>query len=312
MAYRNDALDATSPRQIRPIVPAANTMQAVFDHISESPNLRPTQTRDTLSALRTLSRVTGRPLDTIPAQTKQVRHLTEGVTPARFEMSTGRWANVKSLVFKAIEIFGTKPRSGRLITEPSQAWQRLLDQLPPKELRIPLTPFVRWCTERGVDPEEVTQADAEAYGQELEELRTRSRPRGAYCAMVRAWNKATTVCSSWPPLKIVLDQRRNHYALPLNAFPTSFQKDVEAMIKDAVGADLMSSRSRRPIKPVSAESRRNLCRAFASALVHTGRDISTITCIADLVTLEAARQGLQFILDRQGGSLFPVSDHETV
>jgi integrase len=254
-----------------------------------------------LSGLRTFSQVTGLPLGQIPTGTRELRLLMNTVSPALHNMTERRWGNVRSLVFKAVNLAEERCRADRQRHELSPQWAELLAPLPMKQVQIPLRPFARWCSAAGIEPHHVTQAVAGAYGHYLEEQSTRARPREAYCAMVRAWNKASELNDHWPPLKIVLDTQYDHYVLPWSTFPASFCDDVDAMIVDAMGVDLTASRTRRPIKAVTARNRRCLIRAFASGLVRAGRDPNSIERIADIVTIEAARAGLQFILDRLGG-----------
>lgn len=54
----------------------------VRDRISARVDLPDLARRDMLSALRTLARVAGRPLDTIPARVPNLRDLLESVRPA--------------------------------------------------------------------------------------------------------------------------------------------------------------------------------------------------------------------------------------
>ena len=48
-----------------------------------------------------------------------------------------------------------------------------------------------------------------------------------------------------------------------------------------------------------------MLRAFASALVHQGRDPRSLRGIRDLVELDAARLGLAFVYDRAGKKTTP-------
>ena len=225
------------------------TLQIVFETVEARRELGSTGRRDLLSALRTFSRITGRPLGEIPTEMRELRQLKKTVSPALHNISRGRWANVCSLVFKAVELAEEGDRADRQRYELSPQWAELLAPLPMKQVQIPLRPFARWCSAAGIEPCDVTQAAAEAYGHYLEEQSTRARPREAYCAMIRAWNKASEFNDQWPPSKIVLDTRYEHYALPWSTFPASFRDDVDAMIVDAMGTDLTASRTRRPIKP---------------------------------------------------------------
>lgn len=281
--------------------PLPVSMQGVFDLVYGDATLPPIRRRDLLSALRALERTIRRPLASIPCQLRVVRELMDSVAPARFNMSAARWANVRSLVFKSLTITGGITKANRRRTEPSLQWVERLAPLPKRRFQIVLRSFARWCSERDIEPDDVTQEVFKAYAAWMEEYRKRSRPREAYCALVRAWNKAREISPAWPALIVILDNRRDQYALPLEEFPISFQQDIEAMVDDALGRDPLSSRTARPVRPVTAETRVRMIRAFASALVRSGWEIESLQSLADIVTVKAAKTGLRFILARLDG-----------
>jgi hypothetical protein len=66
------------------------------------------------------------------------------------------------------------------------------------------------------------------------------------------------------------------------------------------GDDPFSDEARRTAGPVTLRFRRVQLRQLASALVHSGRYIATITRLADLVEIDAAKQILTFFWGRNG------------
>jgi hypothetical protein len=54
------------------------------------------------------------------------------------------------------------------------------------------------------------------------------------------------------------------------------------------------------VRPATLAHREWQIRAFASALVRTGRDAATLTSLSDLVEIDAFKTGLRFFLDREG------------
>jgi len=55
------------------------------------------------SALNTIARALGRPLDAIPTAPARLRPLLAGVTPAMANVSTGSWRNALSLLSAAVD-----------------------------------------------------------------------------------------------------------------------------------------------------------------------------------------------------------------
>jgi hypothetical protein len=222
------------------------------------------------------------------------------LAPRRYGISKGRWANVRSLVFRSLEVAGAPRLPGRSSKPPSPAWTRLIEPLPYRPLQVALLPFARHCSRLGLDPPQVDQSTFECFALDLEAFSGRTRPREAYLDACRAWNKAGESYPHWPGFRVQVENRRDQYALDWASFPTSLKADIDAMARAAISPDPISATSRRPIRPVSAEKRVRMLRSFASALVHQGRDPKSIRGIADLIELEAARQGLAFIYDRAG------------
>jgi hypothetical protein len=64
----------------------------------------------------------------------------------------------------------------------------------------------------------------------------------------------------------------------------------------------MEDMAHRPVRLATRRLREEQLRAFASALVQRGRDPATICGLADLVSLDAVKDGLRFFVDRRGGA----------
>ena len=99
---------------------------------------------------------------------------------------------------------------------------------------------------------------------------------------------------------IVQPRYAKPYALRLEAFPASFQAEVEAWLRRLACDGPLDEGPLRPLRPRSLEQRRFYLRQAASALVQSGRDPATITGLADLVTVEAMQAILRFFLARSG------------
>jgi integrase len=176
----------------------------------------------------------------------------------------------------------------------------LLAPLPVRPLRVAITPFARYCTCQGIDPVEVTRSTFDGYGVYLEEFCLRTRPRGAFLDLRRAWNRAAEQNSpTWPPVRFAVDDRRPRYSRPRSDFPASLKDDVDDMVREVTCRISLSGH--RPIRPISAKAREIHLRALASAIVASGRDASSLKSIADLVGIDAVAAALEHILDRLGG-----------
>lgn len=277
------------------------SLEHVFERLGMIEGLSARVRADCRSALRTVARIIGRPLKEIPASPRYLRSRMDELSPARFGLTRGRWANIRSLVLKALKLAGVAALPSRHVSRLSPEWQRLYDLLPKQPQRVILSRFMHRCSELGIAPQDVAQEAFEQFAEELEQYGLRSRPWQSYRECCRAWNCAAANVPGWPSTIIVVPDRRNRYSLSWENFPASLKADIDAMLEAAISPDLLSPTSRRPIKPVSARSRLVLLRRFISALVLRGRDPLTLRSITDLVETETARQGLRFFLDRKGG-----------
>jgi len=279
---------------------ALPTLDHVFQHLERVEGL-PARTRaDCRSALSSLARIIGRPLNDIPANPRWLRSRLNELAPARFGLSRGRWANLRSLALKALRLTGIAALPSRHVSSLSPEWQRLYDFLPRRPQRVSLSRFMHRCSEFGIPPQDVTQEEFERFADEIELWGLRARPRQVYRDACRAWNWAVKKVPRWPGTIMVVPDRRNWYSLPWESFPSSLKADIDAMLQAAISPDPLSPTSRRPIKPVSARSRATLLRRLVSALVLSGSDPLTLRTIADLVETETVRQGLRFFLERNG------------
>ena len=91
------------------------------------------------------------------------------------------------------------------------------------------------------------------------------------------------------------------WTLPETAFPQSFRADVDAWFQRATSDDPFSSPPRGALRRSTIRTRRHQLFKAASALVFSGHPIEAVRSLADLVTLEAFRTLVRYLLDRQNG-----------
>ena len=110
-------------------------LDGVLNAVRSTPRLTARQSREIVSALRVLSKLTGQPLEAVPAEVPFVRKLLGEVRPARHDISHKRWANIGSLIFKGLDIAGIPRRPGRSRVELTPIWDQYLGPLPYRPYR---------------------------------------------------------------------------------------------------------------------------------------------------------------------------------
>ena len=284
---------ASRRNQIRELS-LAEVLAAVF-----SANLPDRRRQEMASALRTVSRVLGKPLASVPADPRRLSDRLKQVSPLAIDISPGRWNNIRSHVRSSLALV-QRMAPGRHLNNMSPAWEALWTQLKSRPARIALSRFVRFCSAEGIEPEGVTAATFVAFRTDLDHTLLNS-PDRAFAALARGWRLAQKEIYRWPRAGIATPDRRNRWTLPLTRFPASFQEDCKAWCDRLAGRDLLEEVSFRPARPITVRHRNFQIRSFASALVLCGRDPATIISLRDLIEIEAFKEGLKFFIERKGG-----------
>ncbi|MHB2168939.1 tyrosine-type recombinase/integrase [Alsobacter sp. R-9] len=267
------------------------TLSDVAVHIG-SVDMPPRRRGEMLSALRTVARVLGRPLDAIPADPRALTQLTSGVSHLAHGISAGRWANTRSLAGKALELVQpVMPSRQRAVLLPE--WDALLGALGTLQRRYALSAGLRWLSAQGIAPAAVTGDDLERLRTALLETSLRARPHEVWARFAHAWNAARASTEGWPDVAAVVVDRRKAVTLPWTAFPASLQRDAEAWLSRQAGHDIMDEDGPpKPLRPTTIESYRYLLRSVASSAVAEGIEAASLTGLADLVKLPVYKAAL--------------------
>ena len=163
-----------------------------------------------------------------------------------------------------------------------------------------LSRLMRWASAEGIAPEHLDQAAMDRFGAALMQDSFHQNPRDCWRRTVVAWNAAVEEVPGWPQQRLAPPPGRERYVLALEAFPAPFQADAQAWLDRLAGKAGLDVGPVKPLRPATIDKWRFALRQLGSALVASGRDIATITRLADLVTPEAADAILRFYLERAG------------
>jgi hypothetical protein len=250
------------------------------------------------SALRTMARALGKPLERIPARPRLLVERLKPIAPGAIGISLRRLNNVRSLVRASLML--VQPMApGRHVNKLLQSWQRLSDQLPSESVKRSVSRLMRFCSARDIEPETITEETLQLFREHLDD--TLKIPHKVLSITARGWRRAQNAVTDWPKVKLEIPDRRKFWTLPFAAFPESLSKDCEVWLNKLAGRDLLDETSFPPVCSATLVLRQRQVRSFASALTLHGRDPKTITCLADLVDIGSFKDGLRFLLARRGG-----------
>ena len=276
------------------------TLEQIVAAIKTDASVKKRRKQDLLSALNTVSRVTGMPLANLPSEPRQLSPRLANVGPAAHGITDGRWANIRSLVGKAVATAHPR-RPGRQDHPLDPVWDALLAQLEPRYQRAAVVAGLRWLSAQGIGPASVTHDDLVRFMEALRTQSLRIRPDDVCRRFIGAWNAARESVPGWPSLPLMWTSRKVVRSLPWSDFPASFTEDVDRWLDRQSGKDLFAEDGpSSPLKPITRKSYEGMMGTNAWALVQAGVAPETICSLADLVTSKNFKLILQDLWSRTG------------
>lgn len=226
--------------------------------------------RDMRSAFAALAR-SGVDLSHVAASPAGVRAVLAGLSPRRLGTSEKRFANIRSLVVRAVEQFGQRRIWITKEIALAPVWEELLSRIPEREHRWALSRLACFCTVKGILPGGVTVDTLRDLYAALEAEVMIKQPRGLLKHTIAVWNMCMKRVPGWPATTLASPFKTAPAMLPLEAFPPSFQANVAAWEERMRNPDPLD-----PTAPVRALREPTLAgyrftfRRIASALVRAG------------------------------------------
>ena len=259
--------------------------------------------QDLCSAVRSVAKLLGATPTDIAADTALLRRRLEVIFPEAHGLSRGRWANIRSLVGKALAL--ARPiLPGRNVHPLLPEWEKLAQGLEFNR-RVSVLPLLRFLSARSVAPSQVTGADLKDYQNAIVADRLRKSPEKTWDHLAWVWNRCVRDVEGWPAIEIERVSRRESYVLPWSAFPASFKEDVDHFLDRLSGRDLSEDGPLRPARSSTLKTRQYQLRIAASALVHRGHDPQSLASIAAMLSFERYQEILRFFVERHDGQTSP-------
>ncbi|WP_198376346.1 site-specific integrase [Neoroseomonas rubea] len=277
------------------------TLAELMARIQADTTLSESRRKDWASALRSLAKGLGQPVDILRAGPVDLRQRLRGVTPAMAGFRPGRWRNVLSLVTGALTHVGIVVVASRIDMEPSPAWQACLGLLEPgPERHFHAWRFARYCSQRDISPAAVDAVVLEAYLHDLTRRSLVAEPERAAREVARLWNAAADQHPDWPQQRMPVPDRRLAQSSNFDAYPETLRQDLERWLAWLADPSPFVNRPFRPLRPMSRATRLRQIRAYLGALIETGLKPEEIVDLAAVVTPARAGQALEVFWKRAG------------
>jgi integrase len=248
-----------------------------------------------------VAKALGRRPEEIEANPRLLGMRLKDLSAAALGISDGRLANIKSLFRQALGMV-TPVMPGRSDAPLSAAWDALMGHLAGNRHRpdrIRVMRLVRWLSGEEIAPEAVATADLGRFEKRLLGEALLKNPAATWRDAVEAWNRCVEKVPGWPQLRIERQSRKETYTLPWSAFPESLKADVDAWLRRLACVDLDDEGPVRAVKPSTRRTREYQLRSFCSALVHKGVAAEQLRALADCLSLDHLKLGLNFYLERR-------------
>lgn len=212
-----------------------------------------------------------------------------GNSPAEVGISKASWANITSLVTKAMRLAGISINRRRRNFKPDAAWQSLLEKVEKKDVHA-INRFAGWCTAFQIRPDQVVQKTFVDFLNFLLGQTTLKNPKERWHCARRAWNHlASTTETHFPVIDDITEKPWR--AKPWSAFPDSLQSEINQYSDFVLGkggvdydhGDFDELFWRKRIKPVTLRGYLNNLRWYASRQVEKGVPIEAFNSLAALI-----------------------------
>ena len=277
--------------------PDVPTLAEVLRRVQADEHLPPARKRELASAIHTAARGLHRTPEEIPGSPAFLRRALARHSAAEFGVGHGRLRNIRSLLKRALEVSGVAPTG--YLAPLAGDWQTLHNRIADPYWRQCLARFLRFLSNRGTAPDQVTDESVAAFHEALTQENLTTRPDTAVQSAVRIWNRLAETMPGWPQRRLRPLQRAERYTLGWGQLSESLRSDADRWLARLSGIDPTDELGpARALKPRSIIKHRYEILQYVSALHHRGIDVRSLNSLADLCTEAHCRAALMYFVER--------------
>ena len=260
--------------------------------------------RDLRSAITRCAGFLGKAPHDLPANAPTLRAALAEIHPRRVGIKPKSLSNVKTDLARALQLTGQLPPDDPDVA-PTRAWEAVIGACAQKHQRHVIARFIRYCCNRGIEPEAVDDTVVTAYRDFLDQRVLGRDPARTCKKMAQFWN-GLNKRSNLGLAELTYEKGGRYRARPLTDYPQSLQDEIAAYLESLRVVDVFAKHGRKKaLKPMSLRNTEAHFRQYLDGLVSSGQDIAAITCLKDVITADKMRLAFNTINTRMGDTDTP-------
>lgn len=269
------------------------TLADVLVRVEQNNELTPTRRRDLRSAVRRMAELLDDEPQRIALDFPTIREKLNVSLPLSTGISRKTYENIRCNFIYAVQISDLLPVQRWAKKTPlTKPWSSLVAQVYDKRSKIVLSRIGRYASSRGVIP---TQVDDEFIRELMDYINIGSLYRDQtplFRKVTKTWNAVSARLPQEHLRAVTVPSFcRASPCVAWNELSQAFKDDLAQYLAwCAVSDEFDESARERALAPASIQTVRNLILYAVSALIKDGVEPSTITSLADLVSVEAFKR----------------------
>lgn len=273
----------------------------VLDRIVVAEDLPEVRKRNVCASIRRFCAALGLEPTSTPASFEALRRLLETFHPLNAGIKLKRWQTIRSDVAFAIKYVGVvAPAPRRLPLSP--AWAALRKDSASQRFHWAMSRLARFCTQRGIDPQQVDDRTMDAFAAELKQATFKAKPTQIHRDVCLVWNRLVAQLPSYRLTAVTLPSYSNSYTPKWEQLAASFRAEADAWLTSlSQEAPLLAEEGPiKPLRPASIETYRHGLRQLVAGLSSADVPFEAITSLSTLIDQGNGRKALAFFLERNG------------
>jgi hypothetical protein len=269
--------------------------------IEKAENLSPIQKRHWLTSLRQMARYLDRPPSLIPTRIAAIAEAVKKLHPARLGVNPKTFINHRANARAALLWFNRQqPDSGRKAPMDPR-YRSLLEQIEDPYAKDVMSPFFRFLSAHGIEPEDVDDDHAEGFQAYRRETSFGKVKRSQHRALVQYWNASAARIPAWPRITLTEPPYVKGFTGPaVEDFPQGLRDDIDAYCERIGKRHKISGRIFPPCKHSTIDTRRPELIAVVRGAVAAGIPLEELKSLRDLLRPDRVEIIMDYYWEKNG------------